>query len=117
MRPPLVAVLALGPLSPALGALSLTERVFYKVPSNHSARSHLWYITSEAHVAGTPGDLKMARYVHDQFRSYGLDSSIEPVPVLLNYPVTRSLELLDHAGLSDPHPPASASQASRASRR
>jgi hypothetical protein len=81
-----------------LGALSPLERQFYAVPSNASAREHLFHITSEAHVAGTPGDLKMARYVHDAFTSYGLESRIEAVPVLLNYLVERSLELLDGPG-------------------
>ena len=76
------------------------ERAFYEVPSNASARAHLEYITSVAHIAGTPGDHQMAKYVQAQMASYGLESAIEPVNVSLNYPVSRSLELIDGAVVS-----------------
>jgi len=84
------------------GALSPLERLYYDVPTNASARAHLAYLTSEAHVAGTPGDLKMAHYVQAAFERYGIESRIEAVPVLLNYPVSRSLELLDGSGRMTP---------------
>jgi len=36
--------------------LSPTEKAFIVVPSNESAKSTLEYLTSEPHMAGTPGD-------------------------------------------------------------
>lgn len=54
------------------------------------------YITSESHVAGTPGDFKMAAYVRDSMRKAGLDANIMEVETLLSYPADRAqLEIID----------------------
>ena len=72
------------------------EKQFMSVPSNVSARAHLKHITSKPHVAGTPGDYEMAQYVRDQLVSAGISNAkIDPQRVLLSYPVSRSLELVD----------------------
>jgi len=73
--------------------LSQAENAFLKVPSNDSARDHLKFIASEPHMAGTAGDLKMAEYVANQFRSFGIDANIEGFDALLTYPISRALQL------------------------
>ena len=52
-------------------------------------------ITEEPHHAGSPGSRKVAEYILDKFKSWGLDASIEPAEALLPYPVERTLELVE----------------------
>lgn len=76
------------------------EATFVAALSAESARASLQYLTSEPHMAGTPGDLKMAQYVQAQWQSFGIQNAeIQPVPALLSYPLQDkqpSLTLLDH---------------------
>lgn len=77
------------------------EATFVAALSAESARASLQYLTSEPHMAGTPGDLKMAQYVQAQWQSFGIQNAeIQPVPALLSYPLQDkqpSLTLLDHS--------------------
>ena len=82
------------------------EKEFLDVPTAASARASLKHITSRPHVAGTPGDLAMAQYVHDQIKAAGIDTvHIDPQKVLLNYPIDRSLDLVDTSGRVILRPP------------
>jgi hypothetical protein len=54
--------------------------------SRRAARDNLRFITSVDHMAGTPGDWKMAQFVKDKLESYGVEARIEPVKTLLSYP-------------------------------
>ena len=84
--------------APASG-VTRTEAAFLAVPTNTSARASLEHITSKPHVAGTPGDHDMALYVQQQFKHAGIeDAVIDPQRVLLAYPKTRSLSLVDSQG-------------------
>mmetsp|Transcript_13115 Transcript_13115/g.29976 ORF Transcript_13115/g.29976 Transcript_13115/m.29976 type:complete len:722 (+) Transcript_13115:76-2241(+) len=74
------------------------ESYFLSVPSSSSARASLEYITSKPHVAGTPGDLHMARYVQQALQEAGIGASLDPQKVLLTYPLKNALELVDGAG-------------------
>lgn len=78
-----------------------TEATFVAALSAESARASLQYLTSEPHMAGTPGDLKMAQYVQAQWQSFGIQNAeIQPVPALLSYPLQDkqpSLTLLEHS--------------------
>jgi len=75
------------------------ENTFMKAITAFSARATLKYITSKPHVAGTQGDLDMAHYVQERFIKAGIkDAVIDPQEVLLAYPVSRSLSLIDEAG-------------------
>ena len=68
-----LALAALAALASA--ELSPREEEFAAVPSGAAARESLLYITSEAHVAGTTGDAKMAEYVQSEFRfTEGMDT-------------------------------------------
>lgn len=65
------------------------EQVFLSAPKAASARQNLRFITSEQHVAGTVGDFLMASFVQAQFQAAGiLNTTIDPLTVLLNYPVS-----------------------------
>lgn len=79
-------------------ALTPEETAFLKVPNNASARASLEFITSKPHVAGTAGDLEMAEYVKTTFEKVGIAAVLDPQKVLLTYPVSSSLELLDVSG-------------------
>lgn len=75
------------------------EATFVQALSAKSARDNLEYLTSEPHMAGTAGDLKMAQYVQAQWQSFGIQNAeIQPVPALLSYPLEDqqpTLTLLD----------------------
>ena len=83
------------------------EKRFLAVPSAESSRSNLQHITSRPHVAGTPGDHAMAEFVRDTIRAQGIDAAIDPQRVLLSYPLSRSLDLVDAAGKLVLHAPLS----------
>ena len=78
--------------------LTPEEATFLAVPSNASARASLKFITSKPHVAGTAGDLEMAEFVKSSFQREGVDAVLDPQKVLLTYPVSSALELLDDSG-------------------
>lgn len=67
---------------------------FLTIPSPDHAYENLAYYTSLPHVAGTPEDYETAVYTRDKMRSYGLQSEIEAVDVLLTYPLSRSLKIV-----------------------
>ena len=97
---------AVASMASAAAQTSPIEKEFLAVPTAASARASLKHITSRPHVAGTPGDLAMAQFVHDQIKAAGIDSvHIDPQKVLLNYPIDRSLDLVDTSGRVILRPP------------
>jgi N-acetylated-alpha-linked acidic dipeptidase len=86
------------------------ERQFRAIPSPGNLREYMQAITEEPHHAGSPGSRKVAEYILDKFKSWGLDASIEPAEALLPYPVERTLELVGPerfvAALKEPPIPA-----------
>ncbi|CAK9105416.1 Probable glutamate carboxypeptidase ARB_02390 [Durusdinium trenchii] len=74
------------------------EQILLDTPCNRTARKNLRRYASTAHMAGTAEDLEMAEFTRDKIRSYGLDAVIKPMDALLQFPVSRSLDLLDAAG-------------------
>lgn len=61
-------------------------------------RRHLRLLTEEAHVAGTPGDRATAEYVQNRLSAYGWEARIVEIPVLLNYPKSTLVELVEPDG-------------------
>lgn len=62
---------------------------------------HLYNLTFDAHIAGSPENMATAIYVRDQLRSFGLSTELQPFDVLLCYPTqTRSVEVF--SSLSGP---------------
>nr|AJD23166.1 glutamate carboxypeptidase 2 [Onygena corvina] len=76
-------------------------RNFFERNINHTAiRQNLERATNFPHIAGTEGNYVLAKWVHDTFRSYGLESvEMEQFDVYLNYP------LRDGREVSIVHPP------------
>ncbi len=79
-----------------------TEAAFVETLDPTSARASLQYITSVPHVAGTEGDLTMAKFVQQQWQSYGIqDAHIEAVPALLSWPLETERPSLALVGTDD----------------
>lgn len=70
------------------------EKVFSDTPTPQSARKWLAALTEDAHVAGTPAEKKVAEYVRDRFKEFGLDVEMVKYDVFLNHPKTASLKLV-----------------------
>ena len=69
------------------------EEQFRAIPKPENLREHMRVITAEPHHAGSPNSRKVAEYVLAQFKSYGLDASIEQFEALMPYPTERVVEL------------------------
>ncbi|HEU5181012.1 MAG TPA: M28 family metallopeptidase [Candidatus Polarisedimenticolia bacterium] len=73
------------------------EGVFMGVPSPERAEGWLHTLTEEPHVAGTPADKNLAEMVRDKLKEFGFEASITSYSVLLNYPKSVSLKMLEPA--------------------
>ena len=83
------------------------EIKFLGVPDRVSAERHMKILTAEPHIAGSPEDYKTALYVAQKFREAGLDTTIVPYRVWLNYPGEVSVKAYSTAGteiMSGPSP-------------
>lgn len=69
------------------------EDQFRKVPKPERLREHMRIISSEPHAAGSANSKKVAEYVLEQFKSYGLNASIEQFEALMPYPTERVVEM------------------------
>ncbi len=81
------------------------ELKFLSVPDPVSAEHHMKVLTAEPHIAGSPADYKTALYVAQKFRDAGLDTTIEPYRVWLNYPGEVSVKAYNAAGAEIMHGP------------
>jgi N-acetylated-alpha-linked acidic dipeptidase len=70
------------------------EEKFRAVPKPENNREYMRVISGEPHHAGSPGSRKVAEYVLSQFKSWGLNASIEPFEALMPYPTERGVELV-----------------------
>jgi N-acetylated-alpha-linked acidic dipeptidase len=70
------------------------EEKFRAVPKPENNREYMRVISAEPHHAGSPGSKKVAEYVLSQFKSWGLNASIETFEALMPYPTERVLELV-----------------------
>jgi len=69
------------------------EETLKRVPHPAQAEKHLRALTSEPHMAGTEGGRRVAVYIRDQMRSFGLEAELVSYRVLLPHPVEVSLQL------------------------
>jgi N-acetylated-alpha-linked acidic dipeptidase len=69
------------------------ERQFRAVARPENLREHMRVISADPHHAGSPNSRKVAEYVLAQFKSYGLNASIEEFEALMPYPTERVVEL------------------------
>ena len=70
------------------------ERRFQSVPAPDKLREYMRVITDEPHHAGSPGSRKVAEYVLDKFKSWGLSAAIEQSEALMPFPTERVVELV-----------------------
>jgi len=82
------------------------EESYRGVPRPESASRHLRRLTEDLHLAGTPGSHDTARYVHERFLEYGLESEMVSYDVLLSYPDSVKFELKVPEAFSGPTPEA-----------
>lgn len=92
---PVAAVLAatVG-ASAATTTASQDEAAFLRIPSASGARANSTYVNGFNHYAGTPGDHRLADYMRDTMRRYGLRAWIESFPATVYTPRVLTLQLL-----------------------
>ncbi|HEY6442567.1 MAG TPA: M28 family metallopeptidase [Candidatus Acidoferrales bacterium] len=69
------------------------EAKFRSIPDPAHAESNLRHLTSEPHVAGTAASYRVAKWLRDQFRSFGFDAEIVSYTAWLPQPREITLEL------------------------
>jgi N-acetylated-alpha-linked acidic dipeptidase len=70
------------------------EQKFLAVPNPATEEQNMKVLTAEPHVAGTPEDWKTAQFVAEKFREAGLETSIVPYKVWLNYPKQVNVDIV-----------------------
>lgn len=70
------------------------EAKLLAIPKPDNLRERMRTISADAHHAGSPGSKRIAEYILSQFKSFGLNASIEQFDALMPYPTQRSLELI-----------------------
>lgn len=73
---------------------SQAESAFLRVPSSAGARVTSQFINERYHYPGTPGDYRLAVYMRDAMRSFGLRAWIESFPAVVYTPRLLELQLL-----------------------
>ncbi|HEY7059298.1 MAG TPA: PA domain-containing protein, partial [Vicinamibacterales bacterium] len=71
-----------------------TEERFRAIPKPDNLRAYMQLISETPHHAGSPASRKVAEYVLSQFKSWGLNASIEQFEALMPYPTERALQLV-----------------------
>jgi N-acetylated-alpha-linked acidic dipeptidase len=69
------------------------EAKFRAIPKPENLREYMLATASEPHHAGSPGSRKVADYILEKFKSFGLDARIEEFEALMPYPTERVLEM------------------------
>jgi N-acetylated-alpha-linked acidic dipeptidase len=76
------------------------ERRLMALPTPAECDALLRELTREPHVAGTPGNQRVARLIADEFRKAGLEVSTPTYDVLLSYPKSARLEIVGEPGVA-----------------
>src|SRR4029079_13608356 len=70
------------------------EARFRAVPKPENAREYMRVISEDPHHAGGAGSRKVADYILAQFKSWGLNASLESFEALMPYPTERLVEMV-----------------------
>jgi N-acetylated-alpha-linked acidic dipeptidase len=70
------------------------EERFRALPKPENHREYMRVISEDPHHAGSAGSRKVAEYILGQFKSWGLNASIESFEALMPYPTERAVELV-----------------------
>ncbi len=92
------------------GSLAAERRVeaqILELPAVENVERHARVLTSEPHVAGTPENDRVARYIYDRFKEAGLEVTMKSYPVYLGYVTRAVLEQVapERRVLSNPEDP------------
>ena len=71
------------------------EKILLETPTPENARRWLFQLTEEPHVAGTPAEKKVAEWVRDKMKEFGLDVEMVKYDVFLNHPKSVSLKMVE----------------------
>src|SRR5262245_54459015 len=92
---PPTALARLRGFSEAASAAALArERDFQAMPDPKVAEADFDVMTAEPHHTGSPYEIKLADYVADRFKAFGLEVSRDEYSVLLPWPGERRLDLV-----------------------
>jgi N-acetylated-alpha-linked acidic dipeptidase len=82
------------------------ERRYLSLPNAKRCEKYLRRLTSEPHVAGTPGDRRVTQFIFDEFKRDGLNPESVEYKVLLSYPKKIEVELVapERVKLANPEP-------------
>ena len=83
----------------ASAAEAARERELKASPSPKIAEADFDVMTAEPHHAGSPYEIKLADYVGDRFKEFGLDVSRYEYSVLLPWPGERRIDILGPDGV------------------
>jgi N-acetylated-alpha-linked acidic dipeptidase len=83
------------------------ERRYLELPDAERCGKYLRRLTARPHVAGTPGDRRVTRFIYEEFQRDGLNPQIVEYRVLLSYPKKVAVELVapERVTLAHPEPP------------
>src|SRR3954462_3284484 len=70
------------------------EEKFRAIPKPENNRKYMRVIAADPHHAGSEGSRKVAEYILGQFKSWGLNASIESFEALMPYPTERVVEMV-----------------------
>jgi len=72
------------------------EEKLKSLPKPENCKKYLRYLTEEPHIAGTEENYKLAQYVRDKFKEFGLDEvELVEYKVLLSYPKEIVVEMVE----------------------
>ena len=91
----LSAAVIAAPASP-----SRDEAAFLTIPSSSGASATSRVLDSVYHYPGTPGDYRMAVYMRDRLRSFGLRAWLEPFAATVYTPRALQLQILSSPAVS-----------------
>ncbi len=74
-------------------AFAQAEKVLMDTPSPEKARQWLFALTEEPHVAGTEAERKVAQWVADRFKEFGLETETVKYDVFINHPKHVALRM------------------------
>jgi N-acetylated-alpha-linked acidic dipeptidase len=75
------------------------ERRFLALPSPESCGATLRELTRTPHLAGTPGNARVADWLGEEYRKAGFEVSMPSYDVLLSYPKSARLEIVGEPGV------------------
>ncbi|HXM07137.1 MAG TPA: hypothetical protein VN936_06725, partial [Candidatus Acidoferrum sp.] len=89
----IAGILAIAPAAAPAGEAQI-EATYLQIPSAAGASSSSRVLNGVMHYAGTPGDYRLAVYMRDTLRKYGLKAWIESFPATVFTPRVLQLQLL-----------------------